>query len=582
MKKKNILLIIISIIILILAATIGLAIIKKINKNKIDYQIESVTEYKYFVMKSNQKFGVIDETGKIIIDASYDKIEIPNPSKDVFICYKNEKGIAINSNNQQLFAEYNSIEPINLNNIVTDLPYEKTVLKSEKSGQYGLIDFSGNEILSTEYESIEGFTGIEGILQIKKNDKVGVANIKGTILIKPEYDVVLGDNYYKEESDNIHQQGFIVGEKKDDGYKYGYVNYKGKLKVKLEYNDISRITDIPSKEGTYLIAARNGQYGVIKDKKNIINNEYQSIEYDNTNRVFIIEKGKNYGVADISGNLIIPIENTNIKSKGLYIYVEKNNIREVYDASGNKANIDYNQTIMPTSNDNYKITIVSKESGNYYGVLDINNKQIIDSEYLYIEYAFNNYFIACGQNGKLGVLNSEGKTVIDLKYDLVQKVQGKNIIQTLLTNTNTTEIYSEKMNKIFEMQNATLENKENYIKLYSNKEIKYFNNEGESINASQIFTNNKIFAATKNGKWGYVDSNGKTIIDYEYEFANELNEYKYAAIKKDGKWGAIDENGKIIVEPKYELNDKYSNIEFIGEYIKDNDSFGIDYYTKEK
>ena len=578
MKKSTI---IFFIILIILGVIIGYTIINKINENKRNYQIEEVTEHKFFVMKSNQKFGVIDATGKTIIDASYDKVEIPNPSKDVFICYKNGKGLAINSNNQQLFAEYNSIEPINLNNIATDLPYEKSVLKSEKNGQYGLVDFSGNKILNTEYESIEGFSGIEGLLQIQKNDKTGVANIKGTILIKPEYDIILGDNYYKEETDNI-QQGFIVGEKSEDGYKYGYVNYKGKLKVKLEYNDISRITDISSEEGVYLIAAKNGQYGIIKNKKNIINNEYQSIDYDNTNKIFIIEKGKNYGVADISGNIIIPIENTSIKSKGIYIYVEKNNIREVYDASGNKVNVDYNQTIMPTSNDNYKITIVSKESGNYYGVINANNKQIIDSEYLYIEYAFDNYFIACGQNGKLGVLDDNGKTVIELQYDLVQKVQGKNIIQTLLTNTNTTEIYSEKMEKIFEMQNATLENKENFIKLYSDKEIKYFNNEGESINFSQIFTDNKIFADAKNGKWGYIDAKGKTIIDYEYEFANELNEYKYAAVKKDGKWGAIDENGKIIVEPKYELNDNYSKVEFIGEYIKTNDSFGIDYYTKEK
>ena len=43
--------------------------------------------------------------------------------------------------------------------------------------------------------------------------------------------------------------------------------------------------------------------------------------------MFIIQKNKNYGVADLSGKILIQVENTSIESKGEYIYVEKNNIR---------------------------------------------------------------------------------------------------------------------------------------------------------------------------------------------------------------------------------------------------------------
>ena len=137
------------------------------NEKKINYKIEEVSDYKYFVFKSNQKYGVIDTTGKTIIEATYDKVEIPNPSKDVFICYKNEKGLAMNSSNQQLFSEYNSIETIELVNVVTDLLYEKSVLKSEINGKYGLIDFSGKKILNAEYDRLYS-TGKDSFEERKK------------------------------------------------------------------------------------------------------------------------------------------------------------------------------------------------------------------------------------------------------------------------------------------------------------------------------------------------------------------------------------------------------------------------------
>ena len=577
MNKKNA--IIIVIILIILSAIIGYFAIEKVNENNRNYEIEEIAEFKYFISKINEKYGVIDSSGKTIIEATYDKVEIPNPSKEVFICYTDKKSIAVNANNKQLFAEYNTIEPIQLQNSTTNVLYEKSVLKSEKNGKYGLIDFSGNKISEPEYDKIEGFANVEGKLQIEKNGKVGVINIKGTTLVKPEYDIVIEDKYYDEEN-KYNRSGYIVGEKNEDGYRYGYIDYKGILKIKLEYNDISRVSEISNGEGLYLIVAKNGQYGLIKDGKNIINNEYQEIEYDKENKIFTIQKNKKIGVADISGKIIIPVENTDIQVRGEFIYAEKNNIKEVYDISGNKADMDFDKSVNPTSNANYKITISMQDSTNYYGVIGNNNKQIIKPEYLYIEYAFDNYFIVCGQNGKLGVLDSNENVMIELKYDLVQKVQGKDIIQTLLSETNTTELYSNKLKKIAEMESAILENNENYIKLSSKNDIKYYNNQGENVTGMQVFPNNSLFASCQNGKWGYVDKSGNVKVDYEYELASELNQYGYASIKKDGKWGAIDSKGNVVVEPKYELSDQYNKVEFIGEYYRVNSGLGAEYYTK--
>lgn len=576
MNKK-----IIAIVLVLLIVFIVFFAISKAKDSKYFYELEKISEQKYFVAKENDKYGVIDRTGKLVVNSTYDRIQIPNPSKDLFICYQDGKSIAINASSQQLFTEYSSIKPIELKSSTTlNDQYEKSVLQCEKNGKYGLIDFSGKKILDTNYDNIEGFSNIEGLVQVTDNNRVGIVNINGTTVVKPKYDTILSDNYYSEEK-QYQQSGFIVGEKTESGYKYGYINNKGKRILKLEYNDISRVNEIPVEEGVYLILAKNGQYGLVKNKKNIINNEYQDIDYDRTNNIFIIQKNKSFGVSDATGKIIIPIENTNVQAKGEYIYVEKNNLRDVYDASGNKTNIDFYKTIMPTSNENYKISITTQENGNYYGVIGANNRQIIKSEYSYIEYAFGNYFIASSQEGKLGVIDSDENVKINLNYDLAQRIQGKDIIQVLNAENNTTELYSKDMKKICEMQNATIENENDYIKIYSNDEQKYFDSNGVAISNMKLFPNNKIYADSKEGMWGYVDASNSIKLDYEFEKATEVNEYGYASIKKDGKWGCIDSSGKIIVEPKYELNENYYTINFIGGYVMINNGYGNVYYTRD-
>ena len=168
--KKRVFFILALIIIVIIA---GFFTIKKINKNKRKYEIEEISEFKYFVLKNDDNYGVIDKEGKTVIEATYDNVEIPNPAKDVFICYKNDKGIAMNANNKQLFAEYNSVEAIDLIPATNNFAYEKSVIKTEKNGKYGLIDLNGKQLLNTEYDSIEGMDGIEGELKLQKDEKFG-------------------------------------------------------------------------------------------------------------------------------------------------------------------------------------------------------------------------------------------------------------------------------------------------------------------------------------------------------------------------------------------------------------------------
>lgn len=81
------------------------------------------------------------------------------------------------------------------------------------------------------------------------------------------------------------------------------------------------------------------------------------------------------------------------------------------------------------------------------------------------------------------------------------------------------------------MNNASIEKEDNYFKVFSNDDIKYFDNNGNEISYKQIEPNNKMYAKI-NGKWGFVNEENKLIINNEYDMVTEFNKYGFAGIKK--------------------------------------------------
>ena len=69
----------------------------------------------------------------------------------------------------------------------------------------------------------------------------------------------------------------------------------------------------------------------------------------------------------------------------------------------------------------------------------------------------------------------------------------------------------------------------------------------------------------KDGKWGYIDEKGKTIIAHEFRSAEQFSEdglapvssYKYVEDKE--KWGFVDKSGTLVVPMKYAIAPKHVN-----------------------
>lgn len=427
MKSKNVLVFLAIIIVLI--ATIF--VIKKTKKNK-NFNLENIANIEYMSYMENNKYGVINKNGDVIISAEYDEIDIPNPSKPLFICkydYDESSGEyhirVFNNNKESILYQYFIVNSIKLEWDGSEIPYEKSVLKYKQKGKYGLIDFNGKVITKPKYDEINSLDFQEGLLLVKKKGKYGVINIKGDYILKEKYDIIRANENFHASKD-LEKMGFVVGNLTSSGYKYGYVNYKNQKILNIEYDQIEIINSI-DESNTYFIAFKDGKAGFYNNRYNILKNVYDDIIYNDYNNCLVIEKDGKQGIFKINGEMLLPIEYDNIFISGRYINARKEDGVEVYDFDGLKRiNIEnvigLNETI---ENDKYVIAISSNEK---YQIIDVKNNKLNKSEYDYLEYIGNDDFIAY-KEGKFGIVDVNGNNIVKFIYDDLHRLKDTQIIQ---------------------------------------------------------------------------------------------------------------------------------------------------------
>lgn len=545
---------------------IAISIMAIINEVQLHYKVEEISEYKYFTLEQNQKYGVIDRNGNIVIEAEYGAVQIPNPSKAIFVCVKeyNEntkeyETVVYNEKKEVLLSNYKNVQAISIYTNVNSTPYEKSVLTYKENGKYGLINLEGKQITKPVYDEISSINYKEGTFLVKQNELEGIINMKGKVIIKCEYESVTSDNYYSENG-NKKQAGFIVSKKTEDGYRYGYANYRGTIILNPIYTQLERVTEIANEKGVYFIAFKNGQAGLLKNNKEILNYEYEDIQYNVLGSIFVTKRNGKYGAVNQEGTTVLYPEYDNVYTGGMYLNALKDKDIFIFDLNGNK--IETNEVSKTkTENANYYITI---DKSNKYKVVDSKDNIIIDKDYTYIEYLPGDYFIV-ERDSKSGIIDSNGKSVIELKYDSISRINETDILQ-METNKNIA-LYNLNMKEIVSMDNAIVKevkDEKAYILLYSDTDFKYFDKKGNILTSQNLFENNSLFAKNINGKWGFVDKDGNLKVQNDYELVTDFNKYGFAGIKKDGKWGSINQNGEVVQEPTYDL--KRNIPEFVGKY----------------
>lgn len=337
MKKSTKLLI--AVIAIIAIVVIVVVIINK-NRNKLEEYIKP--EYNYFAMYSiDGKVGVVDKSGKLLIKPEYLDVFIPNPSKPVFICYttNSETYKFLNDKGEELYKDYEAVTALQTSEL--NLDFEKNVFRFRKEGKYGLIDYDGNIVVSASFDELSSLKNRPGEILAKKKDKYGVLTSNGEEKIEFKYDSIIGDEYFTE-NEGYTKAGYIVGTKSENGFIYGYLNNYGEKVLDSNFESISRVLKYDDKS-VYLIVMTNGKKGVYKDSKKLIEQNYQSINYADSSKIFVVKRNTSYGIFNLSGKEVLPVKFKAYNLAGDYISVENSDgQKELYDVNGNKvSNLNY-------------------------------------------------------------------------------------------------------------------------------------------------------------------------------------------------------------------------------------------------
>ncbi len=489
LNMKKVLGVIVAILVIIMV------IVSIVNVIKNGEDKKKVKSYSYYTVYENGKFGVINNEGETVINPEYTEIVlIPNKDVPMFICtydlndqdgtYKTK---VINQKNEEIFKEYSKVEAIDNFDSKQNIWYEDDVLRVEKDGKYGLINFEGKEVLPCDYDEITALKGVTNNLLVKKDGKVGLVNEKGQTIVNTEY-------------------------KDIKTLKEGYKN-------------------------EYIIVNDNNQYGIISTTGTvIIEPKYEDVKYLNNSEMFAIKDAGVWKLINKDNQILIDGGYDNIiEAKGENVVVEK---------------------------------------GGKYGVVTTKNEEKIPVEYEQIKYTFSIYYIA-KTGGKYGIINLNNEQVKDFNYINMDYVEKGDFIQADVSDTETV-IFDNNLSEKISGIVSEINQEKGYIKVYTNNEYKYYNFKFEEKKSSDILTSNNLFLSKKDGKYGYVNKEGKVIVDYIYEDGTEQNSCGFAAVKKDGVWGSINKVGAVELEPSVNLD---SNIytTFIGKWHL-NDS-GL-YYEK--
>ena len=448
-------------------------------------QREKVTKnYQYFAIYAQNKWGIINQEGEEVITPSYQEmIIIPDEEKEVFLCtydideqtgeYKTK---AINSKDEEIFTEYDSVEAIDNIDKNNNLWYEKNVLKVCKNEKYGLIDFNGKELLPIEYDEITTLDGMENSIIIKKDGKVGLVNDNGSIIIDANYKEIkpLGETY---------KEGYVTIDESD---KYGVVSATKRQILENKYDEISSVY-----LKDYYLVKENGKKELINSDGNVIlNSGFDDIKSATTNGVIFV-KNNLCGEINASGEITLEAKYQDLKEvkEGKYI-AKQNDKYGIIDNVGNEqlafeyAGITYNEKadLFFAEDSEYNTSIIDdiyvvKATGILSEVNDEDEyiRMRVNDDYKYYDFKGeetentkvlkNNTIFLDKQNGKYGYVDKKGNSVTEYIYD-----------------------------------DATEQNKYGYV------------------------------AVKKDGLWGSLDKNGKEVIEPKYELEDNLK------IDFIGKW----------------------------------------------
>ena len=109
--------------------------------------------------------------------------------------------------------------------------------------------------------------------------------------------------------------------------------------LNIEYNEIIRLGGISGEDTDkeiIIVAQKSGQYGLLKNKKVLIDFRYQSIDYTGVENLFLVTRNTKKGIYNSYGEKILAIKYDEVEVHETYIQTKLSGETAYYNLLGNR------------------------------------------------------------------------------------------------------------------------------------------------------------------------------------------------------------------------------------------------------
>ncbi|MCT4617837.1 MAG: WG repeat-containing protein [Marinisporobacter sp.] len=284
-----------------------------------------------------------------------------------------------------------------------------------QEGQCGYFDIYGNVAIPPKYDMVSDFHNDMAI--VHKDGKCGMINKNNEIIIPLQFDNLRF--FVKDDPYTIYLMKNKDSKPQDHYWKFGIIDRNGNIIIEAKYDNI-RICENYG-YGFYT----NGKMGYKSFNNDIyIPSIYDAIKPCKEGKSFIVRKGDDIGVINDKNQIIIPFSKQTIKYINNHFVIKKNGRISILDKESKLiANTNYTDINEFSYFDLKNCIIVYLDDKE--GIVNMEGDTIIEPKYDQMSvYDDNNILVKL--KDKWGVVNTKGQLLIPVEYDCIEVICNKD------------------------------------------------------------------------------------------------------------------------------------------------------------
>lgn len=347
---------------------------------------------------------------------------------------------------------------------------------------------------------------------------------------------------------------------------FGLIDSTGAIVIEPKYDDINIITQIGC------IVTLNGKMGISNFSNELLCDlRYEQIQYVDSYGWFIVRLGEKYGIVSGTGKLIESISYDEIRINDEHnMFLTKENKMYFINIERKKEELLQQNMKSRISSDRFIIEEYGK-----YGIADFTGTIIAEVRYDFIDDFIDGKAIFT-LDRKKGLVDVNGNVLLDPKFDKIELYKDcyKVGIQDGFTNCPNVSVSEKKKFQwgiLFKDLTTMFQCKYDEIVPIGNdcfivseincneKKCIVINQKGEpltteSFDLLQPTIENGFILASKNNKYGFLDSKFVLKDGFKYDFIGEFSDQNKTAIYElNNKSGLINSKGQTYSKAKYQV-----------------------------